>query len=185
MPTYPKQQTVPTDAADFVSAVLGTKVDLDGDPRKIGAALDQSFIVSADANGKSFVTVAPQRFINVVGDGAKLSGAPKSRLDRAVAIGRGSRALIAKIPPLRADVCEDANTVKSIFLDSVDAVVNELGKAEGAIGPLLTSLNYQIAAQFKELKSRLGYTPACINDIEQELNRTDLDTADQYVRLMQ
>ena len=185
MPTYPKQQTVPTAAADFVSAVLGTKVDLDGDPRKIEAALDKSFQVSVDANGKSFVTFAPQRFINVVGDGATLTGRPKSRLDRAAAIAGDIRVLIAKIPPLRADVCEDANTVKSIFLVSVDSVVNELGKAEGAIGLLLTSLRNQIAAQFKELKSRLGYDPACINDIEQELHKTDLDTADQYICLLQ
>src|ERR1043165_3611612 len=185
MPTYPKQQTVPTAAADFVSAVLGTKVDLDGDPRKIEAALDKSFQVSVDANGKSFVTFAPQSFINVVGDGATLTGRPKSRLDRAAAIAGDIRVLIAKIPPLRADVCEDANTVKSIFLDCVDAVVNELGKAEGAIGTLLTSFSNQIAAQFEELTSRLGYDPACINDIEQELHKTDLDTANQYVRLLQ
>src|SRR5436190_19615857 len=140
MTTYAKQPNVPTDAAGFVSAVLGTRVDLDGDPRKITAALDQSFIVSVDANGKSVVTFEQQRFINVVGDAATLTGAPRSRLERAVTIGREIRLRIAKIPPLRADVCEDANTVKSIFLDSVDAVVNELGKAEGAIGPLLTSL---------------------------------------------
>src|ERR1043165_8472024 len=138
MPKYPKQPTVPTDAAGLLRPGLGAKVDLDGDPRKIEAGLDKSFQVSVDANGKSFVTFAPQRFINVVGDGATLTGRPKSRLDRAAAIAGDIRVLIAKIPPLRADVCEDANTVKSIFLDCVDAVVNELGKAEGSIGLLLT-----------------------------------------------
>jgi hypothetical protein len=184
MTTYAKQQN-PTDAAGFVSAVLGTRVDLDGDPRKIAAALDHSFVVSVDANGKSVVKFEQQRFINLVGETATLTGASKSRLERAGTIAGEIRLRIAKIPPLRADVCEDANTVKSIFLNSVDAVVNELGKAEGAIGTLLTSLSKQIAAQFKELKSRLGYDATCINDIEQELHKTDLDTADQYIGLLQ
>ena len=186
MPTYPKQQTVPTAAADFVSAVLGTKVDLDGDPRKIEAALDKSFQVSVDANGKSFVTFAPQRFISVIGDEAKLTGAPKGRLDRAAAIARDLRLLIKGVPALRADGCDDADSVKSLFLDSVEAVVRELGKPVGAFVPLLESLgNHMIPAQFEELKTRLGYDPACINDVEQELHKTDLDTAFHYIGLLQ
>lgn len=185
MPTTSKQQqNVPSDGAGFVAAVLpGTNFD---NPRSVAAALDQMFRVTADpVTGSTSVRFVPSTLVALASSSSVKTGASKSRRDFAANYAEQIRKLIQQVQPLHAENRENVDILRSLFLDSVDDVVRELGSPEPLV-PLISSLGHQMLPhQFKALADALGYdNEACIGDVAKELTRTDIDNVEMYVELL-
>ena len=184
MTTCKQDQNVPADAAGFISAVLGKGVNL-AKPANVLTALNKSFAVKKDANGKSFVDFEPAPFVSLAGDAATLTGEPLGRLQRATTFAAEIRKAVANIQPLREDDCDNAGTLRDLLLASVDEVVNQLGSPEGPLVPVVESLGNDIVPrQYAALKTGFGFDDACINDVAQELVHTELANVGNYIDLL-